>query len=209
MDSEVWPTMGVLAVVMLGCVIAAFTRLKHLPEAEDEPEVAPIAPRVPPATKPPPKPVRERSSSSRMATGIAIAALIGCVALGFVVYDQGRKMRDAEAVLDRKLDDAEQRLSSLIAVAIAKVPDVDAVKRDLDALETKLFGFSTGGFERNVVGGLRSDVDSLEASVSSLDFDLSGFKSCMNRAVSNAFDSYDRAANSYFGGGTYYVPRCY
>lgn len=207
MDSEVWPTMGVLAVVMLGCVIAAFTRLKHAPEAEDEPEVAPVAPRVFPATKPPAKLVREPSSSSRLATGIAIAASIGCVALGFVVYDQGRKMRNAEAVLDRKLDDAEERLSSLVAVAVARVPDVDAVKRDLDALETKLFGFSTGGFERDMVGGLRNDVDSLEASVSSLGFDISGFKSCMNRALSTALSNYDRAGSNYYS-STYYVPRC-
>lgn len=146
---------------------------------------------------------------NRLMVTLVVISILASGGLGWAVYDQGQRLRQAEATLDAKVEDAEDRLADALAAAIEEVPDVDAVKRDLDALESTLFGFSGSGFQKNVIGGLKTDVSAVDRSVTSLMFDLSTFKSCMNRALSNSFDSYERASNSYFGGGVYYVSKCY
>lgn len=142
-----------------------------------------------------------------LGAGLALSLLANGALAGFL-FDTRRDFAAAEDLFDAKVRAAEEELAAVTAAAIAQVPDVDTIKRDLDDLESKLFGISGGGFRRDIIGSLEADMASAKRSVTSLSFDLSSFKSCMNRALSNAIDSYDRAVSSYFG-SSYFVPKCY
>lgn len=139
---------------------------------------------------------------------LAVLLATGIGVLAVVLVDVRRDLSDSENVLAAQLSAAEDRLGSMIDAAASRLPDVEIVRKRVDALETTLFGLGGTSYKRDVVGDLERQISELKSDVGGLGYSLSSWRRCFNSALSDSFNSYDRAVNSYLGRGTYWVSSC-
>jgi hypothetical protein len=158
------------------------------------------------------------SSPVKKVTGILVVLSLAVNAgLGYMVWVLRQDLDNSNARLNAEVSAAKTRLADITREAMAQVPDVDAVRRDVqsveanvDDLEVAFFGPAGTGLQSDAVGSLQRDIRGLKSDTESLKF-------CVNNAFGRLQDYAARVAG-YMGviasGGiavrpTAMTPRCY
>ncbi len=103
--------------------------------------------------------VPPRSRAVPVLSAVVVILLFATVALGYLLWDLRRDFDNVQSDLDHKVEEAEGRLTVLVAKAVNEVPDVDAVRQDVEQLEEALFGFAGAPVAANdELGELRKDL---------------------------------------------------
>lgn len=106
----------------------------------------------------PTSPPRGRAGMAVL-TLLVLLLLLGSVGLGYAVLDLRDDLEHAQGDLDRRVDQAEQRLGARTDRILERVPDFRAIRRDLDVLATELFGSTDGEGRTGALRRLRQDLD--------------------------------------------------
>lgn len=164
----------------------------------------------------------------KVAGALVIFSLAVNAGLGYMVWVLRQDLDNSNARLDAEVSAAETRLNTEVSAAetrlaeitqeaMAQVPDVDAVRRDLRSVETDvedleatLFGPAGAGFQLDAMGSVQRDVRAVKGDVDALKF-------CVNNAFGR-LQEYAAWVAGYMGviatGGiaarpTAITPRCY
>jgi hypothetical protein len=145
---------------------------------------------------------------SRSVRWLLAVSILANAALAYGYFELRQDLDGADDRIDESAADAEEGIELATAAALAEIPvsvrldsDVATLQREMSDLERALFGFGGApAAQTNMIGKLRQDID-----FGGGDYEF--LRTCFNRALSDSFESYDRAnSNQYLR--TYFVSSC-